>query len=79
MAKSLAWLMFTYLGWNAAIYIAGEIRDPPRLLPRCLIGGCLLVTLLYLAINVTYGYALDPRIVAEMALDTVPWRASRFP
>jgi APA family basic amino acid/polyamine antiporter len=45
-------VFFTYSGWNAAAYMAAEIRDPGRNLIRGLLGGCLLVTGVYLAVNV---------------------------
>jgi APA family basic amino acid/polyamine antiporter len=59
-----AWLvalipvMFTYSGWNAAAYVAEEIRDPARNVPRALAGGTLLVIVLYLALNALYLYAI---------------------
>ena len=54
---SLAWVSFSYSGWNAAIYIAGEIRDPERNLPRAMVVGTALVTVLYLALNALFVYA----------------------
>jgi APA family basic amino acid/polyamine antiporter len=51
-------VIFTYAGWNAAIYMAGEVREPERNLPRALIGATLLVMALYLAINTVYFYAV---------------------
>lgn len=49
-AAALAFLpvYFAYSGWNAAIFVGGEIRNPGRNLPRALVGGTLGVTLLYL-------------------------------
>jgi APA family basic amino acid/polyamine antiporter len=47
-------VFFTYSGWNAASYLAGELRDPGRNLPRGLLGGTLLVTLVYLLINTVF-------------------------
>ena len=44
-AVSLVRVSFSYSGWNAAIYIAGEIRDPDRNLPRAMVVGSGLVTL----------------------------------
>ncbi len=44
-------IFFTYSGWNAAAYLAGEMRDPGRTLPRGLLIGTALVTLLYVIIN----------------------------
>jgi APA family basic amino acid/polyamine antiporter len=45
---------FAYSGWNAAIFVGGEIRDPGRNLPRALVGGTLLVTVLYLVLCVGF-------------------------
>jgi APA family basic amino acid/polyamine antiporter len=60
LAAGLIGVGFAYGGWNAAGYLAGEIRDPARTLPRCLIGGTTTVMILYLLVNVAYVYALDP-------------------
>jgi len=49
---SLVYVSFSYTGWNAAGYIAGEIEDPQRNLPRALTVGTAVVTLLYLLLNV---------------------------
>ena len=53
-AVSLFWVMFGYSGWNAATYVAEEIREPRRTLPRALIFGTVAVALLYLALNVVF-------------------------
>jgi APA family basic amino acid/polyamine antiporter len=63
-AVSLVWISFAYSGWNAAVYVAGEVRDPERNLPRALLAGCALVTLLYLALNAVFVHAAAP---AELA------------
>jgi basic amino acid/polyamine antiporter, APA family len=60
LAAGLIYVSFAYGGWNAAGYLAGEIRNPARTLPRCLIGGASTVMVLYLLVNVAYVYALDP-------------------
>ncbi len=60
---------YAYSGWNGAGYLGGEIRDPVRLLPRCLIEGTLSVTLLYVLLNVLYIYAIDPVEFATMSND----------
>ncbi|MGL5096094.1 MAG: APC family permease, partial [Planctomycetia bacterium] len=59
-AVALVSVSYSYIGWNGAVYLAGEIDDPPRNLPRTLIGGTLLVTLLYVAMNAAYAFALAP-------------------
>ncbi len=53
-AISLFWVMFGYSGWNAATYVAEELREPHRTLPRALILGTAIVTLLYLGLNVVF-------------------------
>ncbi|MFT5285713.1 MAG: amino acid transporter [Planctomycetota bacterium] len=56
-AITLMWVSLSYSGWNAAVYIAGEARDPKRTLPRALIIGTVVVTALYLALNWIFVYA----------------------
>lgn len=51
-------VMFSYSGWNAAAYVAEEIRDPSRNVPRALALGTIVVVLIYLALNLLYVYAL---------------------
>ena len=63
-AVSLVRVSFSYSGWNAAIYIAGEIRDPDRNLPRAMAVGAGLVTLLYLALNIVFVYAVPAEKLA---------------
>lgn len=53
-ATGLIFVMYAYSGWNAAAYLGGEIKNPSRNLPLALIGGTMLVTLLYLALNYFY-------------------------
>jgi basic amino acid/polyamine antiporter, APA family len=55
--------IFAYSGWNAIIYIAGEVREPEKNLPRALLIGNLIVIGLYLVINVVYIYGVP---VTEM-------------
>jgi basic amino acid/polyamine antiporter, APA family len=55
--------IFAYSGWNAVIYIAGEVKEPEKNLPKALLWANLLVITLYLAINVVYIYGVP---VTEM-------------
>jgi len=61
---SLVWISFSYSGWNAAAYIGGEVRDPERNLPRALLLGTALVTILYLALNTVFVFAAPPEALA---------------
>lgn len=75
MASSLVYVSYAYTGWNAAAYVAGEVEEPQRWVPRAILVGTGIVTTLYLVLNVTYALALpaaDIRgIVAERGLDAV--------
>ena len=53
-AVSLIYVSYAFSGWNAAAYIAGEVRAPERTLPRALITGTLLVTVLYVLLNYVF-------------------------
>jgi APA family basic amino acid/polyamine antiporter len=54
---SLFWIYFAYSGWNAATYVAEELKRPERTLPLALTVGTLAVAGLYLALNVVFLYA----------------------
>ena len=56
MATSLIFVTFCYLGWNGSAYLASEMKDPQRDLPRSLMLGTALVTLLYFGLNLMYFY-----------------------
>ncbi len=55
---------FTYSGWNAAAYVAGEIRSPGRDLCRGLVAGTLGVTLFYVAFNALLFFVLPRQLLA---------------
>lgn len=51
---ALIYVSYAFLGWNAAGFIAGEIVEPGRTIPRVLIAATLAVTVLYLLLNATF-------------------------
>ncbi|MEC9301472.1 MAG: amino acid permease [Acidobacteriota bacterium] len=53
-AVALIFVSYAYTGWNAAIYVAGEIKQPSRTLPRSLLLGTLAVTALYVMLNYVF-------------------------
>lgn len=59
LATSLIFVMFCYSGWNAAAYVASEIVDPQKTLPRALLAGTTIVTVLYLLLNSVYFYGAN--------------------
>ncbi len=54
---SLLWVMVGYSGWNAATYVAEEIKRPERTLPLALAVGSALVALLYVGLNLVFIYS----------------------
>ena len=61
--SALVLVMFTYSGWNAAAYMAEEVRDPGRNLPLALAIGTAVVVVIYVLINVLYLYVIP---IAEL-------------
>ena len=65
VAIPLIFVLYTYTGWNIAGYIAGEIADPGRTIPRIMIGGTAFVAGIYLLLNLLYFYALPVTALAK--------------
>jgi len=63
-AGSLVWISLSYSGFNAAIYVAGEAENPIRNVPRAMLWGTVLVTVLYLALNAVFLYLPSHAAVA---------------
>ena len=81
MLMALVPVMFTYSGWNAAAYVAEEVRSPGRNVPLALGLGTLAVVILYLGLNALYLYALPARELAHVngtLIDTVAARLFGF-
>lgn len=55
-AISLFWIYVAYSGWNAATYVAEELRRPARTLPVALAIGTAIVTVLYFGLNLVFIY-----------------------
>jgi len=62
-------VLFAYGGWQTANFIAAEVEDPRRNLPRALLIGVAGVVTLYVSVNLVYLRALG---AADLARTTVP-------
>jgi amino acid transporter len=51
---AMVFILYSYGGWNDAVFVAAEVRDPRRNLPRALLVGILSITAIYLAVNAAY-------------------------
>jgi len=70
--------LWAYDGWNNVSFMAGEVKRPERNLPLALIGGMLIVMVLYVLANVSYYYVLTPTEVASVsAASSVAAEAAR--
>ena len=56
-AVSLIFVFYGYSGWNAAVYVAEEIREPERTIPIALVLGTVIVAIIYAALNLLYIFA----------------------
>lgn len=53
-AVALVYVMYSYSGWNAAVYITGEIERPERNVPRSLLVGTSIVIVVYVLLNAVF-------------------------
>src|SRR5262249_7235323 len=67
-AVGLLVVSFSYTGWNAAIYLAGELDEPAKNLPKALLGGTSIVILLYMGFNLAL-FAAVPKSALEGVLE----------
>jgi APA family basic amino acid/polyamine antiporter len=69
MGAAMVPVLFSYGGWQTANFVAEEIREPRKNLPRALVTGVIGVVLLYLSVNFVCVYVLGP---AGLAAATTP-------
>jgi APA family basic amino acid/polyamine antiporter len=61
--------LWGYNGWADVSFVAEEVREPERTIPRALVGASVLIIGLYLLVNAGYFYALSPAAVANVPED----------
>ncbi len=61
-------ILWAYDGWADLTFMAGEVRDPARNLPRALLGGVGIIVVLYLLVNAAYLYVLPVAAMKGSAL-----------
>ncbi len=77
-ATALIPILWTYDGWGDATFVAGEVRNPGRTLPRAIVSGAAALIAIYLLINVAYLHLLTPAdmagspLIAATAADRIP-------
>jgi amino acid transporter len=71
---AMIFVLLTYGGWNEAAYLGGEVRDARRNMIRVLVGGIVVITILYLLVNAGYLAALGLQGMREskaVAVDVI--------
>lgn len=68
LAAALQGAFWAYDGWAKITFIAGEVKDPQRNIPRALFLGMMVVTGLYLLMNLAYAYVLPIDVMAQSKL-----------
>jgi basic amino acid/polyamine antiporter, APA family len=53
-AVSFVYVIYAYLGWNSSVYVIDEIQNPQKTLPRSVLSGVAVVTILYLLLNYAF-------------------------
>lgn len=68
VAAALQGAFWAYDGWVKASYIAGEVRDAQRIVPRATVLGMLIVTSIYLLMNAAYCWVLPIDFMSQSKL-----------
>lgn len=58
LGLAMVFVLLTFGGWNEAAYVSAELRRGSKAMARLLVGGLLIITLLYLLVNGAYLRAL---------------------
>jgi len=84
MLAALLPVLFSYGGWQLVCYVASEVENPARTLPRAIVLGVAAVIVVYLLANLSYlrvlgieGVAGDAGFASRMARETLGARGER--
>jgi APA family basic amino acid/polyamine antiporter len=59
-ASALIFVSFAYTGWNASVYLGGEIKNAEKNIPLSIILATFFVIVIYMLLNLVYIYAISP-------------------
>ncbi len=69
-AAAMLGALWGYDGWNNLTLVAGEVKEPKKNLPLALIGGTLLIMVLYIFVHIAYFYVLNPTEIASVSSES---------
>ena len=64
-ATALMWISFSYSGFNASVYVASEVADARRVVPKAMLYGTAATTVVYLLLNAIFVFAPAPQEIAQ--------------
>jgi APA family basic amino acid/polyamine antiporter len=77
---ALVGVLFSYGGWQHASFLAGETKNPSRNVPIAMITGAIVVTIIYLLVNISYMFLLplstitgSQKVAAEAVSTVLPF------
>jgi basic amino acid/polyamine antiporter, APA family len=76
VATAMVGPMFSQSAWNNVTFAGEEVREPGRTLPRALLAGCLLVTVIYVLANISYLKVLPFEAIRHAPEDRVATAAA---
>lgn len=76
--QSLVYISLSYLGFNAAVYVADEVAHATKTIPRSLICGTALVVLMYVLLNIVFVYSANASEVAGSFGDVAAFSAEKL-
>jgi amino acid transporter len=65
LALASGGVIFAYLGFEQAVQLGGESRNPGRNIPLAIIGGMAVAIVIYIALQVAFIAALDPSSLSK--------------
>lgn len=68
MLVAMSGAFWAYDGWVNVTYVAGEVREPQRIIPRALFIGTAIVMIVYVLTNLAYLYVLPIEVMAKSQL-----------
>lgn len=78
MGAAILATLWAYDGWMLVGFVAGEMKNPGKILPRAIIGGLTLVTLAYLLVNIALLHVLPAEQIASLKENAASTAASQL-
>jgi APA family basic amino acid/polyamine antiporter len=75
-AISLVYVSYAFSGWNAVTYVAGDVKDPEKNVPKSLVWSVILVATLYIMLNFVFLYRVPmPELAGQVEVGAIAAKA----